>query len=250
MTNITGPDSDHPSTLVVVTATVMEMRAVFAHWDGEIPEELGWVERRESWGSLVLLVCGVGPVNAGISLGHLLGGLPGPVGVLNLGVAGAFCLETLPLGKAVLVDEEIWPEYGLLTASGIDPKGIGLSLGKAEEYPVWDRLKLEPEVDAENMKLDVAGLSKVSSLTVSGVSGTAERAEELRTRYAADVENMEGFALAWACRRFKAPFVQVRTISNLVGSRDAKHWDLPGAKRRLAEITRVIFQRIDMECRQ
>ncbi|WP_459937751.1 futalosine hydrolase [Desulfonatronum parangueonense] len=247
MPNMTIPDNDNSPTLVVVTATVMEMRSVFAHRVGDIPEEFGWVERKERWGNLVLLVCGVGPINAGISLGHLLGVLPGPVGVVNLGVAGAFCLDTLPLGKAVLVDEEIWPEYGLLTASGIDPKGIGLSLGKADGVPVWDRLKLEPESNAAAMGLDVAGLSKVAALTVSGVSGTVERAEALRTRHGADVENMEGFALAWACRRFKAPFVQVRTISNLVGSRAASHWDLPGAKRRLAETSRILFQRIGVE---
>ena len=228
-------------TIVIVAATVLEMRAAFAHRTLTIPEEFHWVETEESWGNLVLLVCGVGPVNAGISLGHLLGVLARPVGVLNLGVAGAFSLEELPLGKAVLVSEEIWPEYGLLTPSGLDPKGIGLALGMAEGAPVWDRIKIQSE-DAAGLGLDVSGLNRAVSLTVSGVSGYAERAKVLRARYAADVENMEGFALAWTCRRFKTPFVQVRTVSNLVGSRNAKDWDLPGAKRRLSKVVQDLFK--------
>ncbi len=235
--------SDHPA-LVVVTATTMEMRAAFPMYAQRLPREHGWVSVEANPGALILMVTGVGPINAGIALGHLLGVLGRPCGVLNLGVAGAFSLEAQPLGKPVLVAEEIWPEYGLLTASGLDPMGIGLALGLINGSPVWDRLQLEPKMNAEQMGLNIAGLAEVVSLTVAGVSGTNQRAATLRQRYAADVENMEGFALAWACRRLKTPFVQVRTISNLVGSRDAKHWDLQGAKVRLGKVSQTILKEL------
>ena len=228
--------------LVVVTATVMEMRAVVPDHVEYVPGEHAWSFLERPWGRLVLLVTGVGPVNAGIALGRLFGALKRPAGVVNLGVAGAFCLDKLPLGTVVVAEEEIWPEYGLVTASGIDPQGIGMSLGKADGKPVWDRLRLDPETNAERIKLNISGLTKVVSLTVSGVTGTLERAADLRARYACDVENMEGFALAWACRQVGAPFVQARTVSNLVGSRDAEHWDLAGAKHRLAVAARTMFR--------
>ncbi|PTN35957.1 futalosine hydrolase [Desulfonatronum sp. SC1] len=244
-------------TLIVATATVMEMRAAFPGLSRYVPVEHAWSRlnmpqgglQGRPWEELVLLVAGVGPVNAGIALGRLLGRLSAaspedvsePVGVLNLGVAGAFSLERLPLGASVVVTKEIWPEYGLLTASGVDPKGIGLAQGKADGEPIWDRLRLTPESCARQMGLDISGLTKAVGLTVAGVSGTSERAEALRTRYACDIETMEGFALAWACSLARMPFVQARTISNLVGSRDAAHWDLNRAKQRLALVASALL---------
>lgn len=247
--------------LIVATATAMEMRAAFPGLSRHVPMEHQWSrlnvpqeDRQERpWKDLILLVTGVGPVNAGIALGHLLGslsagssrGAPEPVGVLNLGVAGTFSLKRLPLKTAVVVTEEVWPEYGLLTASGLDPKGIGLAQGKKDGEPVWDRLRLTPENDARQMGLDLSGLTKAAGLTVAGVSGTPERAEALRTRYACDIETMEGFALAWACSQARVPFVQVRTISNLAGSRDAAHWDLNTAKQRLAPVASALLGDIE-----
>ncbi|SMP43896.1 futalosine hydrolase [Desulfonatronum lacustre] len=247
--------------LIVATATVMEMRAAFPGLSRHVPVEHAWSRLGVSkgglqgrpCGELILLVTGVGPVNAGISLGRLLGSLSTgssgnasePVGVLNLGVAGAFSLERLPLGTTVVTTKEIWPEYGLLTASELDPRGIGLAQGKADGEPVWDRLRLTPESCARQMGLDISGLTKAVGLTVAGVSGTPERAEALRTRYACDIETMEGFALAWTCSLIRVPFVQVRTISNLVGSRDAAHWDLNGAKQRLALVASALLGDIE-----
>jgi futalosine hydrolase len=248
-------------TLIVATATAMEMRAALPGLSRHVPMEHEWNRlsvptgglHGRHWEVLVLLVTGVGPVNAGIALGRLLGslspdslrGAPEPVGVLNLGVAGAFSLKRLPLETAVVVTDEIWPEYGLLKASGLDPKGIGLAQGKAGGEPVWDRLRLTPESCARQIGLDISGLTKAVGLTVAGVSGTPERAEALRTRYACDIETMEGFALAWACSLARVPFVQARTISNLVGSRDAAHWDLNRAKQRLAPVASALLGDIE-----
>jgi len=40
---------------------------------------------------------------------------------------------------------------------------------------------------------------------------------------------MEGFALALACRTRGVPFLEVRTVSNLVGERDRNKWKLASA---------------------
>ncbi|WP_035272528.1 futalosine hydrolase [Desulfonatronum thiodismutans] len=248
-------------TLILATATAMEMRAALPGLSRHVPVEHEWNRLSVSpgglqgrpWEELVLLVTGVGPVNAGIALGRLLGSLstgslrdaPEPVGVLNLGVAGAFSLERLPLGTAVVVTEEVWPEYGLLAASGLDPKGIGLAQGKVDGEPVWDRLRLTPESCARQMGLNISGLTRAVGLTVAGVSGTPERAEALRTKYSCDIETMEGFALAWACSLARVPFVQARTVSNLVGSRDAAHWNLNRAKQRLAPVASALLGDIE-----
>jgi futalosine hydrolase len=236
--------------LIVVTATAMEMRAAFSARVASIPKA-GEHLRLEagSKSPVVLLVTGIGVVNASMALGHLLGGLVKPrlvkpLGVLSLGVAGAFDLDELPLGQAVVIQAEIWPEYGLLTEEGIDPQGLGLALGKIDGCPVWDRISLDPDQQAQRLGLILPDMPQVLSLTVSGVTGTAQRAAFLRFRYNAAIENMEGFALAWTCARLKIPFLEVRTISNLVGSRQAEHWDLPKALARLGEVVKTILPEI------
>lgn len=240
---ITPPGSSlTPRPLIVVTATSMEMRAALSGKATSIPEE-GEHLRVEigHLGHMVLLVTGIGPVNASMALGHLLGGLNKPLGVLNLGVAGAFDFNELPLGQAVLVRQEIWPEYGLATDDGIAPQGIGLALGKIDGRPVWDRISLDPVRQAQRLGLNLPDMPQAVSLTVSGVTGTAQRAAFLRLRYGAAMENMEGFALAWACARWGLPFLEVRTISNLVGSRKPEHWDLRTALSRLGDVAKNIL---------
>lgn len=249
--------------LIVASATTMEMQATFPALAEHLPREQGWTrmalsqkrnEHKTPWKDVVLLVTGVGVVNAAFVLGRLLGCLasdapdlapPPPAGVLNLGVAGAFSLDQLPLGTTVVVSTEIWPEYGLLHDSGIDPKGIGLPQGKVDGQPVWDQLRLAPRQSAQQMGLNISSLPEVIGLTVSGVTGTSERAKALQSQYSCEIETMEGFALAWACCLAGVPFVQVRTISNLVGSREAVHWNLSGAKQRLSTTVRGLLGSIE-----
>jgi futalosine hydrolase len=63
-------------------------------------------------------------------------------------------------------------------------------------------------------------------LTVVGVSADLVLAETRADRFAALVENMEGFALALAGDRFGIRVGEVRGVSNLAGIRDKTTWDL------------------------
>jgi futalosine hydrolase len=74
-------------------------------------------------------------------------------------------------------------------------------------------------------------------LTVATVTGTASRAEELRTRHPdAVAEAMEGFGVATAASRAGLPFAEVRAVSNAVGPRDRSAWRIVDA---LAALERV-----------
>ena len=52
---------------------------------------------------------------------------------------------------------------------------------------------------------------------------------------------MEGFGLAYPVMRQGLPFLEVRTISNVVGSREAEDWNLKGAFKQLKVATDVLF---------
>ena len=223
--------------IALVTATRMEMQTVLKEavrgmrLTPRCPQPLLWQERH-----LLLLVTGIGPVNAALALGRLFGEGRHLAGVINMGIAGSFDPAILGLGATVSVEQEIWPEFGLHTEQGLDAKALGLGHGRSGQEVIWDRLSLNPQGAAAAMQVQLPGeWPGVISLSVAGVSGTRERAVELWQRTKAQVENMEGFALAWSCACEGLPFLQVRTVSNRVGARDPQEWDMRLAKTRLRE---------------
>jgi len=226
--------------ITLAFATAKEMKAALAGFGPQPEIGPGESARVTIFGKKVrVLITGISPVNAALSLGGLIGSQKDVAGVVGLGVAGVFDLHALPFGTAVLVCEEIWPEFGLHGPAGMDPKALGFSL---DADSVWDRIALDPDLAASNMGLVLdPSWPRHASLTVAGVTGTEERAGVLFKRYGAHLENMEGFSLALGCRRAGIPFLEIRTISNQVGSRKPEHWDLKTALAGLKNVVQTLF---------
>lgn len=207
------------------------------------PEMTLWPLRLKC-GPALCCITGVGPVNAALAMGIALSRASAEgssvTAVLNAGLAGAFDLADRPLLALCRVREEIWPEYGLHDGRSVTAQAFG--------FPQWQ----PPHGPAVRDRMPLAGLEALSqfgapqkgeaflpstSLTVAGVSASFARAADLRARYRADLENMEGFAVAYACARQGIPCVGVRSVSNKVGPRANDEKDFSGA---LAALTRVL----------
>lgn len=223
--------------ILFVTATIKEMKAAFGGIC-KLPELRQGIAAPFDFGgkSGLLLVSGIGVINSSFALGQTLA--KHEIGLVILaGIAGTFNPDRFPVGSACIVMTEIWPEYGLKTGKEVDPKKLGFSLAEVDGTSIWNRIELNSGNDFGKSMLDrFAKLPEAVSLTVSGVTATADEALRLRTEFKADIENMEGFAAAYGCALSGVPICQVRTVSNLVGSRDHKDWDLKGA---LAELGRI-----------
>lgn len=234
--------------LLVIAATARELSAGLGI---VLDQPQGAVAPVSAQGREVLAcVSGLGVINASLVLGAAL--TRGDVdGVLCLGVAGSFDLSAHPLGAVRLVDREVWPEYGLL-ASGwcsADATALGFALGQVhraagEAGPdaiVWDRVVWDVPVTLARLGLCLGPWVMAKSLTVSGVTADTERAGLLKSRHQAGLENMEGFALAYGCALAGVPFVELRVVSNAVGSRPPEAWDLPGALEALGPAVQRLF---------
>ena len=229
--------------LLVCAATAAEL----AHAaPGRVAEdtlrELTPVPVRLKGREALFCVTGVGPVNAALALGFCFGltsaggkdgAAPWRIGaVLNVGLAGAFDLEATPLRALCLVVEEIWPEYGLNDGSSVTARAFSYpQWRKADGAPedVYDRLRLADVVAVARREPAPGTFLTRRSLTVAGVSASFGRAREMANRHRAELENMEGFAVAYACARAGVPCVEVRAVSNKVGPRAADEKDFPGA---------------------
>jgi futalosine hydrolase len=224
--------------LCLTMATAKEYKAALSGLGAPPAPAAGhWAPWRWRGREVRLLVTGVGPVAAGISLGRLLGAETLD-GVVNLGVAGVFDLHDAPLAGLVVAEAELFPEYGLIGESGIDPRGLAFPQLTAADGPVYDRLPLDPDAAAGAMGLILPqGAARGDFATVAGVGAEPARSAAARLSPPPLAESMEGFSLALACALAGVPFLELRTVSNRVGARPPRDWDLPGA---LAALSRLV----------
>jgi futalosine hydrolase len=175
-----------------------------------------------------------------MALGRILALYRELTGVLNLGLAGSFDPARAPLGSCTLVTEEVWPEYGLFGDDGIDAPGLGFAQWEYNGLRVFDRLPLNTDLTELGLPQPTDAIPGIS-LTVAGVSAGAQRADMLAQRYHPLSENMEGFAVALACARQHIPCVELRTISNRVGTRAQEDRAFPLALAKLALLGQYLF---------
>jgi futalosine hydrolase len=101
----------------------------------------------------------------------------------------------------------------------------------------WDEDTVDVDEDLLHEALERLGdVVTGPVLTVSTVTGTRARADELAARHGAVAEAMEGWGVWEASRVDGRSVIEVRTVSNHVGDRDTALWDLPAAFESLAAV--------------
>ncbi len=177
-----------------------------------------------------VLITGVGPLNAALAFGKALSLLKRKTLVVNIGLAGSFDLEKAPLCSNWRVTKEIYPEYGLATENRVDAQALGFPQWVTPENVVWDSIKLPDILQLNSLLRHCPLQGTATAMTVAGVTCCPQRAARLASPYIEPLlENMEGFSLALACARHGVPFLEIRTVSNLVGTRDPEFRAFEGA---------------------
>ena len=166
-------------------------------------------------GSSVWAVCGVGPAAAAFSTARLLSAFQ-PDRVVLVGIAGAFASSGLRPGDIVQAASETFADLGYLSDgnwTNLDGMKLDMLAMSGKQWRCQQALTaLDP------------GEPGRTFITVSAITNSHEEAGALARSYSAEVENMEGAAVAMACAVDGIPFHEVRAISNLVGPRDPKSW--------------------------
>lgn len=146
-------------------------------------------------------VCGIGPVEAGVSTARQLA-LDAPGAVLHVGIAGA---RGITPGGLVIGSESTYCDL-------------------VAEIPVVDSLEPDPALLAAMRE----AVPEALSLPI-GTSAAVGGAPDLR------VEGMEGFAVLRACALAGVPAIEVRAISNELAEGDRSRWRIGRALEALAD---------------
>lgn len=215
-----------------------------------------WQKLRQESFPQPLELCGFGPIAAAASLAPLLH-QHRPSAVVLLGIAGGFSCETEPelasekqtplvrsqaiefsqvATDCVGAEADAVGVWELPSEMGIPQwevaAGRGDTMGGSETGPVFERLPLAT----------FSQPSPALLLTVGIASGCRQTAERRRARFPGVVaEDMEGFGVALACKIAGVPLAIVRGISNSVGQRDKRTWQIDAA---IAAVSRHIAEHL------
>ncbi|MFF7013049.1 futalosine hydrolase [Streptomyces fimicarius] len=209
--------------VLVVTAVPVERDAVTRAFGGA-PETVA-VPGAEPHrcGAFDVLAGGAGPAAAAAATAFALAAGASasvPYGlVVSAGIGGAFTPLT-PLGSLVVASDIVAADLGADTPDGFLPV-TALGFGR-------DRFAPPPALVRDVAA--AAGAAAGPVLTVSTVTGTAERAAGLLAAHpGALAEAMEGFGVAEAAARAGVPVLELRAVSNAVGPRDRDAWRIGDA---------------------
>ncbi|WP_438486461.1 futalosine hydrolase [Streptomyces sp. S186] len=207
---------------LVVTAVAAERDAVCAAAGGHTVRPLpgGCALHRAPAGSPApdVLAAGVGPAAAaaGTATALTAAALAGTRYdlVVSAGIGGGFA-PSAPLGSVVVADAIVAADLGAETPDGFVPVAE-LGFGTTAHLP-------DPALVAAVARATGGAAGPV--VTVSTVTGSADRAAELARRHPGVLaEAMEGFGVAEAAAAHGLPVLEIRTISNAVGPRDRAAW--------------------------
>ncbi len=215
---------------------------------------------------LTLLASGVGKANAAHAATLLIERFA-PGLVINFGIGGAYPGSGLDLCDIAIAEREIYGDEGVVTRRGFrGMRFMGMPLGSGSRVQCSgvegkrESLKDYAEYFYNEIQLNRELVEKAISIikesfidfrtgpfvTLSTVTGTRQRAEELRRRYRAICENMEGAAVAHVCALYGVPFLEVRGISNIVENRDRRRWR---SREAAAECQRAVMEIVKGEVR-
>ena len=126
--------------------------------------------------------------------------------VINAGIAGSFD-NKIKIGDVVEVTEDILSELGYEENK---------TFFEFKNFSVRNKFTVDSKTD----------LLKVKSITVNTVSDNKSTIKKIKNRLNPDIETMEGAAVFRVCNDFNIPCIQIRSVSNFVGERNKKDWNI------------------------
>lgn len=157
-----------------------------------------------------------------------------PASVLQAGVAGSFDLQA-PLGSVFAISQDTIADQSVIEMKKLKSL-FDLNLVPRDQFPFrkgW--------LKNNSSLLKKCRLDSVKGITVNQISSSKEMIAFFRKEFDPVTESMEGAALHYVCLMENIPFLQIRSLSNYIGERNKKNWDMKQSIKNLnTELIRII----------
>lgn len=159
--------------------------------------------------------------------------------VINVGIAGSLTNE-LNIGEVVSVVSDEFADLG------IEKEEEFLTLFEtgfmdANEFPFEQGIVKSSDCNG------FLQLKKVRGITTNKSHGRASSIAEIKSKFSAQVESMEGAVVLYVCNWLGVTCFQIRAISNFVEPRDSSQWNIPLALENLNETVLNVLSKLTVE---
>jgi len=199
--------------IVIAAATALEVQPLI--------NELG-MTKRFPYHEIFILITGIGQVNTTYMLTKKIAHRK-PDLILQGGIAGSLD-NAIPPGSTVAIKTECCADLGVQENEEWR-NTFDLGLEDPDLFPFSNGQLANPFIS----KWNVTDLEEVNGITVNEIITSRKRIAQVRIKFQAQVESMEGAALHYVCLKEDIPFLQIRSISNYSGERDKRKWKLKEA---------------------
>jgi len=151
------------------------------------------------------LVTGIGIINSLFSVQEYLKSHNNIKKILVTGIGGGF-KGKVEIGEICIAKKEILGDFGVCFSNRI-------------EYIAENVLNI-------NLELDKLPYKRGNFITVNCVTTKKEIIKFYEEKFSPICENMEGYAIAYLCRKLGIDFFEIRAISNFVGERNKWNTEL------------------------
>jgi futalosine hydrolase len=190
---------------------------------------------------ITLLVTGVGMINTTYFLQKKLTEKKFDL-ALNVGIAGCFN-KNIPLGTVFHVTSDCFAEPGAEDGDSFISI-FDLGLMKKDQFPFYNgKLLSHDSFISATLEL----LPEAFSITVNKVHGNAASIEKVRMRLNPDLETMEGAAFFYVCLQENIPFIQLRSVSNIIEKRNRDAWNIPLALKNLQQTADEFLEELSLK---
>ncbi|MCP3873566.1 MAG: futalosine hydrolase [Desulfobacteraceae bacterium] len=192
-----------------------------------------------------LLITGPGVFNCAHALTQYLEhSTPGLI--LQTGIAGTFKDSGLNIGDVAIATQEHYIHAGIQTDS-LENAALpfdlidSISSSRKGIYVFEQNIVNQCYEKLSNRFLtEKVSFSKGPFITVSTITSSFQRANELYATFRPLVEAMEGAASVHIAALYDIPIVEIRSASNFVGQRDKSKWDIDLAIKQLGLVCALI----------
>jgi futalosine hydrolase len=209
--------------ILLIAATAREIQPFFEYYRNN--------KRAQN---IDVLVTGIGLTAATYHLLKQLT-LKRPDVVVQAGVAGCFD-PTIPLGTVVIVKKDAIADQSVIEVKQLKTL-FDLGLVPHDQFPFKNGW-----LENDHRILQVSNLKKVKAISVNQITTSKQQVKFYVATFRPVIESMEGAALHYTCLMEKIPFVQLRGISNYIGERNKKKWDM---KKSIANLNQKLIKLLE-----
>ncbi|HYM95432.1 MAG TPA: futalosine hydrolase [Chitinophagaceae bacterium] len=169
-----------------------------------------------------VLITGIGLTSAAYHLTKQIN-LKKPDIIIQAGVAGCFD-KKIPLGSVLAVKQDAIADESVIELKKLKTL-FDLNLVPQNQFPFQNGWLVNPHTAFSGK----TRLKKVKAISVNQITTSKQMIGFYKKEFNPALESMEGAALHYVCLMEKIIFLQIRSLSNYIGERDKKNWNMKEA---------------------